>query len=140
MNGLNKFKVAALVASLAGGAALAGSDGAMAQTRYHGSYSGYHGSFHSGGWHGSPRVSTASHWRGTTWNHRWRGGWHGRYWRPGWRGGVAVGFYGAPYYDPYYYGYPNDYYYGGYDGGYADPYAYGNCYDAYGDDDDDCSY
>ncbi|HSC19147.1 MAG TPA: hypothetical protein VLC74_09550 [Rhizomicrobium sp.] len=134
MNGLNKIKVAALVASLAGAAALAGSGGAMAQTRYHGSYNGYRGSFHSGGgWHGTPRVAAGSHWRGMAWNRGWRGGWHGRYWRPGWRGGVAVGFYGYP----YYYGYPNDYYYDGY----SNPYAYDSCYDGYGDyDEDECSY
>jgi hypothetical protein len=153
MNKINTVRTAALAAAVLGAAALAtGTDSAMAQVRMHGSAGGVHGSFRSGGWHGTGgRVSTfrgghvgtfrgghVGTFRGA-FNHRgwvWRGGrW--------WRGGVAVGFYGGyPYYGYPYYGYPYGY---GYDGYY--PYgsyygdSYDSCDDAYGDyDDDDCNY
>jgi hypothetical protein len=132
MSKMNGLRVAALAAGLFGATAIgATTDGAMAQTRFHGSVGGFHGSVRTGGWHGQT-------WHGgTAWNHRgWRGGfWRGGHWHPGWRGGVAVGFYGGyPYYDPYYYGY------GAYPYGYyGDTYDY--CNDPYGDyDDGDCSY
>jgi hypothetical protein len=157
MNNMNRMRSAALAVAVLGTAALAaGTDSAMAQVRMHGSAGGMHGSFHSGGWHGTGghfgsfrgghfgpfrggHVGTFRGHAGTfrgAFNHRgwvWRGGrW--------WRGGVAVGFYGGY---PYY-GYP---YYGGYYpyNDYGDAYDYGdsydNCGDGYGDyDDEDCGY